>query len=66
MLVEMLAEGVERGELRADADLDLVLDTMMAAYAWNYRLAAQRGADAVVLTATMERQVQLIFTGLKA
>lgn len=65
MLVDLLADGVERGEVRADADLDLVLDTLMAAYAWNYRLAAQRGADAMAMTAIMERQVRLIFDGLR-
>ena len=65
MLVALLAEGVERGEVRSDADLDVVLDTLMAAYAWNYRLAAQRNADAIVMTAVMERQVRLIFDGLK-
>ena len=65
MLVDLLADGVERGEVRADADLDLVLDTLMAAYAWNYRLAAQRGADAMAMTAIMERQAALIFHGLK-
>lgn len=66
MLVALLVDGVDRGEVRADADLDLVLDTLMAAYAWNYRLAAQRGADSATLTAIMERQVRLIFDGLKA
>ena len=66
MLLEMLADGVEHGEVRGDADLEVVLDTLMAAYAWNYRLAAQNGADAMVMTTTMERQVQLIFAGLTA
>lgn len=65
MLVDMLVEAVDRGEVRRDADLDLVLDTLMAAYAWNYRLAAQKGADAGVMTALMERQVALIFDGLR-
>lgn len=65
MLVDLLADGVGRGEVRADADLDLVLDTLMAAYAWNYRLAAQRAADATAMTAIMERQVRLIFDGLR-
>lgn len=66
MLVDLLADGVERGDVRADADLDLVLDTLMASYAWNYRLAAQRGADSTVMIGIMERQVQLIFEGLRA
>lgn len=65
MLIDLLADGVERGEVRADADLDLVLDTLMASYAWNYRLAAQKGADATAMIAIMERQVRLIFDGLK-
>lgn len=65
MLLDMLADGVERGDVRADADLDLVLDTLMAAYAWNYRLAAQRTADATAMIAIMERQVRLIFEGLR-
>jgi len=66
MIVEMLDQGIDRAEVRADADLDLVLDTLMAAYAWNYRLAAQQSFDAVALTAIMERQIGLIFDGLGA
>lgn len=65
MLLTMMADGVERGEVRPDADLELVLDTLMAAYAWNYRLAAQRRSDALAMTALMERQVALIFDGLR-
>ena len=65
MLLTMMADGVERGEVRPDADLELVLDTLMAAYAWNYRLAAQRRSDALSMTALMERQVALIFDGLR-
>ena len=45
MLLTMMADGVERGEVRPDADLELVLDTLMAAYAWNYRLAAPRAEE---------------------
>lgn len=65
MIVDMLADGQKRGEVREDADLDLVLDTLMAAYAWNYRLAASEGHDATRLTDLMERQIRLIFDGLK-
>lgn len=66
MLIDLLNDGIERGEVRGDADLELVLDTLMATYAWNYRLAAQRNFDAAAMTAIMERQVRLIFDGLKA
>lgn len=65
MILDMLAEGVERGEVCKDADLELTLDTLMAAYAWNYRLAACQNADSTVLTEIMERQIRLIFNGLK-
>lgn len=65
MLVEMISDGVARGEVRPDCDHELVLDTLMAAYAWNYRLAAQKGADAAHMAALMERQVALIFNGLR-
>ncbi|MFN3857215.1 MAG: TetR/AcrR family transcriptional regulator [Caulobacter sp.] len=65
MILDMLADGVTRGDVRPDVDLELVLDTLMAAYAWNYRLAAQSLADAAALTAAMDRQIHLIADGLK-
>lgn len=64
MIIEMLREGQTKGEVRGDADLDLILDTLMGAYAWNYRLAAAGRADHVVMTEIMERQIRLIFQGL--
>ena len=64
MIIDMLREGQARGEVRADADLELILDTLMGAYAWNYRLAAAGGADHVAMTSIMERQITLIFHGL--
>ncbi len=64
MIIEMLREGQTKGEVRDDADLDLILDTLMGAYAWNYRLAAAGRADHVVMTGIMERQIRLIFHGL--
>lgn len=64
MIIDMLHEGQRKGEVRADADLELILDTLMGAYAWNYRLAAAGRADHVVMTEIMERQIRLIFHGL--
>lgn len=64
MIIDMLREGQSKGEVRGDADLELILDTLMGVYAWNYRLAASQGADNVVLTEIMERQIRLIFHGL--
>lgn len=64
MIVEMLRDGQTKGEVRDDADLELILDTLMGAYAWNYRLAAAGRADHVIMTSIMERQIRLIFHGL--
>ena len=64
MIIDMLREGQTRGEVRDDADLELILDTLMGAYAWNYRLAAAGRADHAVMTGIMERQIRLIFHGL--
>ena len=64
MIIDMLREGQTKGEVRDDADLDLILDTLMGAYAWNYRLAATGRADHADMTIIMDRQIRLIFHGL--
>jgi AcrR family transcriptional regulator len=64
MLVEALAGGVQRGEVRPDADLELFVDTLLAAYIWNYRRASQEGAGAAALIAAMDRQIGLLFRGV--
>jgi len=65
MIIDMLRDGQAKGEVRDDADLALILDTLMGAYAWNYRLAASQGADNLIMTEIMERQIRLIFAGLQ-
>lgn len=65
MILDMLADGVAKGEVRPETDLPLVLDTLMAAYAWNYRLAAADRCDAAGMTEIMDRQIAMIFDGLK-
>jgi AcrR family transcriptional regulator len=64
MLREVLARGVERGEVRADADTECFIDTLLAAYMWNYRLAQQDGADAPEMIEAMDRQIGLLFEGV--
>jgi AcrR family transcriptional regulator len=64
MLGEVLARGVERGEVRADADTECFIDTLLAAYMWNYRLAQQDGADAPEMIEAMDRQIGLLFEGV--
>jgi AcrR family transcriptional regulator len=66
MVTEMLADGVERGEVRADADFEVFVDTLLAAYLWNYRLAPQEGAQADAMIAAMDRQIGLLFEGVAA
>ena len=65
MILDMLHDGITRGDVRPDADLGLTLDTLMAVYSWNYRLAAQNSADAKTLTALMDRQIHLLVDGLR-
>ena len=50
--------------MRADADLELAVDMLLAAYAWNYRVAGGHDGDVGALTAQMDRQIGLIFQGL--
>jgi AcrR family transcriptional regulator len=61
MLKEVLRDGVGRGEVRADLDLELFLDAMLANYGFNYRYAGDE--DAVALTARLDRQIDLLFEG---
>jgi AcrR family transcriptional regulator len=61
---DCLADGVARGDVRPDVDLELAVDLLVGAYAWNYRRAASEAAQADQLTALFDRQVGLIFDGL--
>ena len=66
MIRDCLIEGVARGDVRPEIDLELAVDLLVGTYAWNYRLAAAEGADAERLTALFDRQVGLIFQGLSS
>lgn len=65
MLRETLTDGMTRGDVCPDTDLDLILQLLIACYAWNYSLAAQLGSDAVALTARMDKQIALIMNGAR-
>jgi hypothetical protein len=54
---------VARGEVRADVDFQEVIDLLMAAYAWCYRLVVRGDADAKAMIAVMDRQIGLIAEG---
>ena len=66
MLRDVLEGGIARGEVRADADLETFIDTLLATYIWNYRRASHEGAEAPVLIAQMDRQIGLLFEGVAA
>ena len=63
MIRGLLVGGIARHDVRPDLDLDLVVDTLVAAYGWNFRLAVE-GAAADEMIAAMDRQIGLIFDGL--
>jgi AcrR family transcriptional regulator len=60
---EILVQGVADGDVRDDIDLQEVVDLLMAVYAWTYRLAITRNADAKMMIAAMDRQIGLIAEG---
>jgi len=62
---ECLEKGVAEGDVCPDADAQEVIDLLMAAYAWTYRLAAWNDADAPAMTAVMDRQIGLIAAGFQ-
>jgi TetR/AcrR family transcriptional regulator, cholesterol catabolism regulator len=65
MLLDVLEDGVRKGEVREDLDLPLIAETLKALYAWNYRLAATAGGDLPPgeMSAAMDRQIAMIAEG---
>jgi AcrR family transcriptional regulator len=55
-----LKRGVAEGDVRPDVDFQEIVDLLMSAYAWTYRLVITRDADAKSLIAVMDRQIGLI------
>ena len=58
-----LRKGVAEGDVDAAADLGAVVELIVAAYGWTYRLAAWEQADAAAMTAEMDRHLGLIACG---
>jgi AcrR family transcriptional regulator len=65
IICECLAKGAVEGDVRPEADSQEVVDLLMGAYVWIYRLAAWDDADAPAMTAVMDRQIALIATGFE-
>lgn len=62
---ECLAKGVAEGDVDPAIEAQEIVDLLMAAYAWVYRLAAWNDADAPAMTAVMDRQIGLIAAGFR-
>ncbi len=60
----ILERAVERGELAPGADVDQIMQTVIALYGFNYLQVAD-GATAAELTTAMDQQLKLLFQGLK-
>lgn len=65
IIYECLAKGVEEGDVCKEADLQEIVDLLMAAYGWTYRLVVTEGYDAPALTKVMDRQIGLIAEGFR-
>src|ERR1051325_6330989 len=59
----VLVHGVEQGDVRGDLDLQEIVDLLMAAYAWTWRLVVKDGADASAMIGVMDRQTPLVAEG---
>lgn len=59
----VLDRGVEQGDVRTDLDRQEIVDLLMAAYAWTWRLVVRDGADAKAMIGVMDRQITLIAEG---
>lgn len=65
-IADCLEKGMESGDFRADINVTDVVDLIMAAYAWTFRLVITEDADAPAMISVMDRQIGLIVAGLSA
>lgn len=65
LILDCLTRGVTAGDVDPATDLCAVVDLLMAAYAWTYRLAAWDKAGVEELIAAMDQQIGLIATGFQ-
>ncbi|MDB5419945.1 MAG: transcriptional regulator, TetR family [Phenylobacterium sp.] len=65
MISDLLAQGVADGEVDPAADLQAMVELLIAAYGWTYHLVVTDGADVKVMTAAMDRQIGLIADGFR-
>jgi AcrR family transcriptional regulator len=63
IILDALAKGVGDGDVDPAIAAQEIVDLLMGAYAWAYRLAAWDSADAAAMTEVMDRQIGLIANG---
>ena len=64
MVIELMRQGVERGDVCPKANLDLAMELLHGVYMWNYTAVAAKGATVEDLTAAMDAQIGMLFDGL--
>ena len=65
IILDVLQKGVAEGDVDPQLDILGMVDLLVAAYGWCYRLAVTEGADAKALTEAMDRQIGLIADGFR-
>ncbi|HTI68205.1 MAG TPA: TetR/AcrR family transcriptional regulator [Caulobacteraceae bacterium] len=65
VLGEMLQDGVDRGEIRPEAGLELLVELITSAYERNFRTAHYAGLRAEDLDKRVRRQLNLLFDGAR-
>ena len=65
IILDCLAKGVCEGDVHPGIEFQEIVDLLMAAYVWVYRLAAWDDADAPSMTEVMDRQIGLIAAGFR-
>lgn len=65
-LAQVLTAGVEAGELKSGADVELIAETLWDCYLRSYRLALYESWDADALIERLGRQIEVILAGQRA
>jgi AcrR family transcriptional regulator len=65
-LLQVLREGVKAGEVKAEADLELIADTLWDLYIRSYRLALYESWKRDRLSSRLGQQIDLLLAGQKA
>jgi AcrR family transcriptional regulator len=65
LIEDCLSTGMAQGDVDPAADPRAIIDLLLAAYAWTYRLAAWKDASAEAMIAVMDQQIGLIAKGFQ-